>query len=378
LSSSRDPEQLDHGVREEVDVGPSSHAGDTVEGLDEGSSGFAREIPQERKPKSSVFMEQKDTLETHPNKKIEVKKGKKPKLDYSSDIIGMVIMFDPTSELLHSLNEPESIKRTKLKKLQETQVYVGSLLGKDPDDNTPRTVFDIDFTPVASEIKVPAPPADDTAQACQAENNSQQRNVATLEGPWDDTMLCDVESDFAQSSVFLDPKVDNSFEIIGEDSISYTSNDESSSKCTDCRSNFTQLPNEWFLPQELDEDVLAEKSIFADEDTLSNFAPPYEWFYPNHVDEEARKEKATCNLPCQWFHPDHVDVEPRKEKATHNLLKLLMSSSPATPVTAASSHANSFDCNEPLDTSADDFLDVMSVGSGASEVVQNLLELCRA
>ena len=64
--------------------------------------------------------------------------------------------------------------------------------------------------------------------------------------------------------------------------------------------------------------------------------------------------------------------------STYNLLKLLMPTSRVTPVTIASSQTNSFDCNEPLDTSADDLMDVMSVGSGASEVVQNLVELCMA
>ena len=147
----------------------------------------------------------------------------------------------------------------------------------------------------------------------------------------------------------------------GEGSIAYSSNDESSSKYMDWRSNCTQLPNEWLLPQEFDEDIIAEKDIFAnkdilaDKDILSNFTPQY-----------------------KWFHPNHVDVEPRKERATHNVLKLCMPSLPATPVTIVSSHRTSFDCNEPLDTTADDLLDVMSVGSGASEVVQNLLELCRA
>jgi hypothetical protein len=175
-------------------------------------------------------------------------------------------------------------------------------------------------------------------------------------------------SSSSSGSVYVDDDGSEEIEIVffacrdeeqgdGGDSISCnSSNDESSSKYTDCRSNFTPLPNEWFLPQEPDEDILADRDIFVDEDIdmLSNFTPPYE-----------------------WFHPDHVDVEPRKEKATHNLLKLLVSSSPATPVTTASSQSNTFDCNEPLDTS-DDWLDFMSVGSGASEVVQNLLELCRA
>jgi hypothetical protein len=283
----------------------------------------------------------------------------------------MVIMFDPTSELLHSLNEPECIKRTKLKKLQETQVYVGSLLGKDPEESSDVSSdvvedflgFHLDSIMMSKDrTRGTAFPSTSQNEEIEIVFYREDKEKEEEEKPEDSESL---------GSIYVDDDGSEEVEIVffacqveekgdGGDSISYySSNDESASKYTDCRSNFTPLPSEWFLPQDPDEDILADRDIFADEDMdidiLSSFTPPYE-----------------------WFHPDHVDVEPRKEKSTHNLLKLLMSSSPATPVTAASSHANSFDCNEPLDTSADDFLDVMSVGSGASEVVQDLLELCRA
>lgn len=51
-------------------------------------------------------------------------------------IIGMVITFDPTTKLLETPPEPVCISRSKLRKLQEIEVYVDSLLGRDKEEHS--------------------------------------------------------------------------------------------------------------------------------------------------------------------------------------------------------------------------------------------------
>ena len=59
------------------------------------------------------------------------RRKKKKKVDDSQNIIGMVIIFDPTSHLLHHTDDVDEMftPRTELRDLQKVETYCGSLLG---------------------------------------------------------------------------------------------------------------------------------------------------------------------------------------------------------------------------------------------------------
>jgi hypothetical protein len=279
------------------------------------------------------------------------KKIKPPKHGDDSILIGMVIIFDPTSELLDSSAEPQCTKRTKLKKLQETEVYEDSLLGKDLDE--PSEVSSIEDMLGFHLDCFPAPSALELNTRADERGEKPYCSILprkTLSDEIEIVFSKDEDEDSEPSgSVYKDEEED--IEIVfyscqdeephgEEESNNGSSSDESSSKYTDCRSNITPLPTEWFLPA-------SEKCL--DQDTCSEATPGYE-----------------------WFHPDHLDVETRKTHTADIFQGVLKAGgSPSTEDTL------SFDIDERTDTSGDSSVDCMSVGSGASQVVQSLVEICR-
>jgi hypothetical protein len=310
-------------------------------------------------------------------------KKKKHEVDNSADVLGLVIMFDETSELLREGSEPECLKRSKLKKLQEMESYEDSLLGKPPEDLSQVSSecfedmlgFHLDSIAMPdwqSELEsewdhnesLGVSPA--STLPTPTSGNEEIEIVFYYEDDDDDDDEEEVESasQFSES-VFIDDEASDECEIVffacreeetdGEDSS--CNDDEVESKYTDCRSTFTPLPNNWFLPQ---------NESFEEEDSIDDAPPP----------------------PYKWYLPDHFDVEPRKQATPQKLLKCItFSRSPThdftipTDASTDSSDAsqvvqNLVELCGGLQPSTDSSDGTMSVGSGASQVVQNLVELC--
>jgi hypothetical protein len=287
-------------------------------------------------------------------------KKKKHEVDNTADILGLVIMFDETSELLREGSEPECIKKSKLRKLQEREVYEDSLLGKPEDVSLVSSECSEDI--LGFHLDSIAMPDWQSELESEWDHNeslgvSPASTLPTTTSGNEEIEIVfyyeDEEEDESASqfseSVFIDDEESDECEIIyfacrgeetdGEDSSS--NDDEVESKYTDCRSTFTPLPNQWFLPQ-------AESP--EDEDSIDD-APPYKWYLP-----------------------DHVDVEPRKQATPGKLLECITSEPRATREALSCSHTHDF--TVPTDDSTDSSDDALSVGSGASQVVQNLVELC--
>jgi hypothetical protein len=310
-------------------------------------------------------------------------------------ILGMIVQFDPTFQLLEEKGEPKSMKRSTLKKLQQGEVYVDSLLSaskeeaawEDSNEKEEEALLGFHLDEFTS---LPGFSSKEEAAASKASNEEEDEALlgfhldefTSLSGRYNTTDIYNKEIEEVLLGFHLDEftslpghynSTDNEeIEIVfcydDDDDQSEESSSESedeheivffacreedsqsgSSRYSDCRSEHTPLPSEWFLPQQQhDENLVGEKNS-----------------------SESRRQSTKPVTPAyEWFHPDHLDVEPVKKNLfpRNDCSKATVCTTVSTCFeTSSGSHENTYD-------SEDDSVDVLSLGSGTSQVVQNLIE----
>jgi hypothetical protein len=297
-----------------------------------------------------------------------------------SEVLGMIVQFDPTFQLLEVGDEPECVERSTLKKLQKSEVYVDSLLGggrsgEEEDGASGASAeeallgFHLDdttFTPpprayhTTTSRDTMCPSFDDAAgnlaAALHQDSKSRSEEIEIVFYYDDDDRSEDSESEedgnYNEESEALEITFFACHEEAQEEAEEEENRSESaSSRYLDCRSEHTTLPSEWFLPQG---DALRGQQSSMESShkcTTPVMTPPYEWFYP-----------------------DHRDIEPVKK----NMFSATRSCCNATPCTVSRTWLD-FSSASKNDTTTDsssesDSVDVFSVGSGTSQAVQNLIE----
>jgi hypothetical protein len=290
------------------------------------------------------------------------RKHRKPKHGDDSVLIGMIITFDPTSELLDMGTKPQCIKRTMLSRLQKNEEYQGCLLGnrtEEEESSTEETPsvsdilgFHLDtfaLPKIDTSVEEPECPFPSETTGVEEEEvvfSSGVRGLNQVPNPADDSFEAEDWEEEIEIVFYSDDDL---------------SSDDSSSKCskhTDCRSDTSDgsaLPLEWMLPTASRQ--LPVKLIDESFEVMRDETPEYEWFLPEHLDVQPIKE----HTPMALF----GDLASQKAKIS------------LTPSTAGETFSfqnqSSFDGSEG-NTSGE----VLSVGSAPSEAVQSLLELCQS
>lgn len=344
------------------------------------------------------------------------RKSRKPKHGDDSVLIGMEIMFDPTTELLDLGREPQCIKRTTLVKLQQNDEHTGFLLGSMKNGEEESTEESTSFSDLlgfqldafALPKKMDTSMEEEPECAFPEVTTAQEEDISDLLGfhldvfalpekldtsmeeepvcPFPDaTMDADeaIEITFHGSPRKLFPNVtgiDDSLEQVNPDDeieiVFYPienfhtpveeepSDDDSksSSKYPECTSKASAessiLPFEWMLPE-----------LNLQTSTGSTF-----WRLPNPEPEPEAPE-------YEWFHPDHLDLEIVKKHSPRLVFGSVAkpsTKSSFTPITIAEtvSFADAFSSFDDGSDGPEE--EVMSTGSLPSDAVRNLIQFCRS
>lgn len=336
---------------------------------------YVPEVPTPEENESFSMMDAESTGGVHPSlaessvavdeaiqawepPKPKKRKNQKPKHGDDSVLIGLIITYDPTTEMLDMGTEPQCIKRTMLSELQKTEEYKGCLLG----DRTVEEESSTEETPSISDIlgfhldSFALPKIDTSTEEPDCPFPSE-----TLE---DEEEI--VFSFGANPAIDSFGAEDHGEEIeivfyateqLGEDESSSDEVSSKSSKYLDCRSdssNGSALPLEWMLPEATQQlpFKLVDESFEANNDEL----PEYEWFLPDHMDVHTNNQHTPVALfSGGGFHKAKISETPSTMGETF-----------------------SFENQNSLDGSEGNISgEVLSVGSLPSEAVQSLLEFCQ-
>jgi hypothetical protein len=289
------------------------------------------------------------------------RKHRKPRHGDDSVLIGMIITFDPTTELLDMGTKPQCIQRTMLSALQKNEEYKGCLLGDRADEEESSSEETPSFSDILGfHLDSFALPKMDTSMdepECPfpSETLEVEEEVEIVFSADDDAFEVDDREEEIEIVFYSDEQIRSPDDFDSSDDASTKSN-----KYMDCQSNASDgsaLPLEWMIPE-----VSRQLPIkFVDEsfEATDDEAPPeYDWFLPEHLDVQPTKQHIPMALFSDLYQKAKISVTPSTMGETFSY-----------------DHQNSFDCSEGNSTSGE----VLSVdGSLPSEAVQSLLEFCHS
>ena len=305
-------------------------------------------------------------------------KARKPRHGDDSVLIGMVITFDPTTELLEMGTEPQCVNRTMLGKLQQNDEYDDFLLGdrrdeEESSEELPSFSELLGFhlnafalpqnmdTSMEEEPECPFPEGtlgvDRSFEIIFSEGEMSLDKIATSANYSRNQVDPEEEIEIVFSPIESSHKSDDE----DNDDSSHDSGSKSSSEVMDCKSQESEgsaLPLEWMLPETTPQ-LPGTKTMPSPSPTKSEAckdeAPDYEWFHPDHLDVRIVNQHT----------PRLLFIADGKPKLTWN-----------TPSTMGETFSfDAFSCFD--DGSGAPSAEVLSTVSAPSEAVQSLVEFCQ-
>jgi hypothetical protein len=294
------------------------------------------------------------------------RKLRKPRHGDDSVLIGMMITFDPTAELLSLGTKPQSIAKSFLGELQKSDDYQGYILGDWKEEESAEEL------PSFSELLgfhldcFEPPPAIDTAWGDDddepkypflSSTQEEEEIKFVFEHGLDDSDA--LVTSFIELPEGMADSDEDEIEIVfypidhvhcpedDEEGISHSSLTKTGSDmdCQSQSSDGSALPLEWMLPKHSMKVVVTSGSLLLD-------PPEYEWFHPDHQDVDISNPHTPLALFGAFFDEKHRNS--------------------VTPTTVG--ETLSFDAQTSFDGS--EGCGVLTSSSLPSEAVQSLVEFC--
>lgn len=309
-------------------------------------------------------------------------------------IIGLCIVFDPTSEMLRE-TLPADPTKTKLRSLQQIEPVDVRLLGRHLVDSSEISTEDLldysnsdlfdsaaDWIPKFETWNGQLFEGDDVAVVSAGPENDDEEIEIVFYYPDDDDDYDDYDDDDDNESETDIPKESN-YDDKPEPSVSEHGSLDEESYYSIVEGGAKEEIEILFLDES---DDVSETESTQFEDCLSIFTPSvsFEEYTANlsrMLDD--KEEKISQASPAyEWFLPDHIGLKPRKRHTPHDLLRKSLSdakslsdtksgSTPTVTLATESIASNSFENYHEEES-------VVSDGSRASDAVQDLVEFCRA
>ncbi len=310
---------------------------------------------------SSIGVPQEPKASLPPKHKL--RKSREAKHGDDSILIGMIVCFDPTAELLNMGNEPQCVGKTSLGKLQKNDDHQGHLLGDWKEEESAEELpsfsdllgFHLDCFGPPSNINSSMeeeeqdhsfPRFHDEEEINFVFQHQSDEHEAAMD--YRDSSPIETEGDEEIEIVFF--PINHVYTPDDDDEVSLPSSFKESS-CLDGQTNESEgsaLPVEWMLPES--EGNLCNKL----ENCGSILDPPeYEWFHPDHLDVKATNPHAPIAKFSSW------PVKIHRFSVT-----------PSTVGETLSFDVRSSSCDSSEGS------EVLSDGSRPSEAVQSLLDFC--
>ena len=287
----------------------------------------------------------------------EEERKKKPEVDLSDELIGMVIIFDSRFDLLQGNTEPACVQQTKLQQLQETQVYEDSLLGDYPehDESFPSNMIDL--------LGHPSPAFVSDAISPQFWNDNSRIEAAAAAAAA--AAAEEIEIIFEkEEKKEPDRRVEHEIHFFKSTEEEGFKGYETFGLPSFPSSSHQKVPSTWPLPGDSDDDTLGDEDAFCGDEFNDEFQADIKTEGAVHSNRIASPTKE-----CLQQHPETPDLPlPRKKDTTARFPM-------ATPYAIATTSSKSID--RPDAVVEEISTDLFSVGSGASQVAQRLVELCQ-
>lgn len=306
------------------------------------------------------------------------RRPKKPKHGDDSLLIGMIIRFDPSVELLEMGTEPQCIKRTKLQELQMADDHSGNLLGSTPDDVESQTSHsNCDLLEFSRENFVHSEITTHSQQNLSVPSPIQKRTERDMAVGFGGKVT--KQGKDSSDNMEFSMEVDNPSNLVGHDNANdeieiifyhidevvphVPQNDEDVQEKMDQEegdsrsSEDSNFPLHWLLPSDVEISPGRNEIVV----TEGSDPPEYEWFLPAHLD-----------IPAVNYHSPRYLFGERNLKDTKK--------SQCTPSTIAETEMSfelqfqaSFD-GSPGSSKED----LLSLGSLPSDAVKSLVDFCQS